>query len=258
MTRIDVPAEVAAIFDEFADRPFVAYPSLTRDELFALGDSPLFVDTDDAAWWGGLAEDTRPEVLASAQRGLLARGLVDIDSTDNARLDVSSRLRILLALRAAPAFVTLVGNYRHPSPILRCYGVLGPDERVAVLVEARVITGVAEYLLCRPNYAATTVARLLLAPPDTEDPEAVPAPDELGARMVRRRLELFPPGSMERGRRFLAHAGLAAGALAEVDADGHAGPAREATEQSVVDLVTESWAADAVATFDELVEDGRS
>ncbi len=245
------------LFDQFGDEPFVPYPTLTRDELLSLNDAPLLRDTEDSAWWAGLDERTRAEVFATAQRGLLARGLVSIDPADARQLDITARVRTVLALRSAPAFVTLVGNAGQPSPGLRCYGVLGPDEQVAVLVEARIITGVAEYLLCRPNYAATVVTRFLFAPPDGSDPAAEPAPAALGSRMVQRRLELFAPGALDRGRRYLASAGTSAGALAPVDADGRAGQARGVTEQAVVELVSSTWGEHAATGFDALSGDVR-
>lgn len=241
------PVDITEMFDEIADKPCVPYPSLTRDELLALADAPLLNDADDAGWWDALTVQARHEVLATAQRGLLARGLVSIDRSDAEQLDIGRPLRTVLALRRAPAFVTLIGNTRHPSPVLRCYGAVDADGRIAVLIEARVITGVAEYLLCSPSYAATTAARLLLAPPDAEDPEAVEGPQELGGRIVRRRLEIFPPGSLHHGHRYLAFAGKTAGALASVDDDGHAGQPREAGEQTVAELIAGHWGADAVA-----------
>jgi hypothetical protein len=249
------PAEVVRLFEALGEEQFVRYPSLTRDELISIGDQPMLHDAEDLAWWDGLDEGTRAQVRATAQRGLLARGLVSLDGSDPAVLDVSSPLRTVLALRRVPAFVTLVGPAAGRSPTLRCYGVLGPDSRTAVLLEARILTGVAEYLLCTPAYAATAVTRFLFAPPDPDDPAAVPAEAELGGRMVLRRLELFPPGELSDGRRFVAVAGVSAGALAPVGSDGRPGPAAQVSEQSVVDLVSAHWAGDTVAAA-RLVTDG--
>ncbi len=238
---VQPPFAVEQLFDDLGDEEYVSYPPLTRDELVGLGDEPLLRDIEDLTWWSDLDERTRTEVSATAQRGLLARGLVALDPAGATRIDVTPRVRTVLALRSAPAFVTLVGNVGRPSPTLRCYGVLGPEQRVAVLVEARIMTGIAEYLLCRPAYAAGVVTRFLLAPPDASDPDARPAPDGLGTHVVQRRLELFPPGSLDRGQRFLASAGTAAAALAPVGPDGHAGQARSVSERSVLDLVAATW-----------------
>jgi hypothetical protein len=241
-----VVSELGDQLAQLADADHVEYPAITRDELIALNDAPAFADTADLSWWGGLTDSTRDELRASAQRGLLARGLVTLDPDDPARLVVDDRIGFVLAVRSVPAFVTIAGNVSSADPMLRCYGILGHSaELAAVLVEARLLPGVSEFVLGTPTYAATALTRCLYAQPDATDPDAV-AVHNPAKRVVVRRMEMFPPGVRSGGRRYLALAGVTAGALAAVDATGRRGPLAEVTEQGVIDLVLAGWTDDAV------------
>lgn len=238
-------ADLQARLAELAEVDHVGYPPLTRDELLSLGDRPAFADRADLTWWGGLDERTRAEVRATAQRGLLARCLASIDRDEPTALVVDDRLALVLAVRTMPAFVTVAGNAASGDPMLRCYGVLDAGGSLAaVLLEARLLPGVSEFVLGTPHYAATALTRLLYAPPDQSDPAATSADHPAGGVLVRR-MEMFPPGITSGGRRYLIMAAATAGALATVDAAGRPGPLTEITEQAVVDLVLSGWSDDA-------------
>ena len=53
-------------------------PSLTREELIALGDNPVLRSAEDDAWWAGLDEAAQVAVLFTARRGLVARDLLRV------------------------------------------------------------------------------------------------------------------------------------------------------------------------------------
>lgn len=234
------------VFAELAEVDHVDYPALTRDELISLGDTPAFADRADLAWWGGLDDATRAELRASAQRGLLARGLARIDTEDPTKLAVEDRVARTLAVRSLPAFVTIAGNVSSADVALRCHGILDEqDALAAVLLEARLLPGISEFVLATPAYAATALTRFLFAEPDPADPGAV-AVQNPAKRVVVRRMEMFPAGVVSGGRRYLVLAGVMAGALATVDDTGRRGPLTEVTEQAVIDLVLAGWADDAV------------
>jgi hypothetical protein len=202
-----------ALLDDLDGHESVPYPSLTRDELLSLGDEPLLLDTDDVEWLDRLSPGTRAEVVATAQRGLVARDLVS--ARDAETLDVDRRVRMILALRRVPAFVTLAGS-ASDHPVFRCYGVLGPDGTAAVLVEVRRMPGVGEYRLCTPRYAAGVVSRFLLTP----------SPG-------RRRLEMFPPGSLTHGERYFV---VPPGTLRTPS-----GQESPATPGGLAELITARW-----------------
>ena len=80
----------------------VRLPRLTREELAALGDRPILVDAEDRAWWDGLDDSRRAEITTTARHGLLARELARPDGDG---LELDGRLKFILAVRSAPAWL---------------------------------------------------------------------------------------------------------------------------------------------------------
>ena len=231
--------EVAALLERLDGVDHVDLPTLTREELLSLGDLPAFGDADDLAWWGGLSSETRDEVAAGAQRGLLGRRLIGPDA-DPTRVRVDPDLQVTLAIRSAPAFLTVVGVPGRPTPSVRALGVLDEHGAVsAVLLERRPVAGVCDFVLASESYAAMAVTRFLFEPPTADDPDARPVDSPL-QRVLLRRVETFAAGDPT-GVRHLAYAGVTAGALAPIDARGHAGVPVPVTEASMIDTVRAEW-----------------
>lgn len=85
------------------------------------------------------------------------------------------------------------------------------------------------------------VTRFLFEPPAEDDPDARQVDSPL-QRLVLRRLETFATGEPV-GVRHLAYAGITAGALADVDAEGQPGTPAPVTEESMIDTVRAEWRA---------------
>jgi len=82
-------------FGRLRDVDHIVLPSLTREELFSLGDRPAFGE-----------------------------------SADPSTVSVHPDVRLVLAVRSEPAFLSLIGLRGRPEPLVRAYGFL--DERAQV------------------------------------------------------------------------------------------------------------------------------
>ena len=181
----------------------VRLPRLTREELVALGDRPVLVDADDRSWWAGLDRDQQREIVTTAQHGLIAR---DLARPDGDGLELDGRLKFVLAVRSAPAWLGVAsGDTR-----LLAHGVDLP-EGPFVLLEHRPLPGVANFvgMKAEPGVDAI-VAFLLRSPADGED-------------VVSRRLEVLHPEPEPDTQRRILLVGRREARVAPVSADGVAG-----------------------------------
>jgi hypothetical protein len=182
----------------------VRLPRLTREELVALGDQPALVDAEDQAWWQGLDEKQRSQVVEGAWRGLLARNLARSTRTG---LEADARLRFILSARRAPAWLAVASA----DTALRAHGLQLP-EGPYVLLEHRPVPGVANFvgMKLEPGLEGV-VAFLLRVPPEGQD-------------TVTRRLEVFHPEPHAAVERRLLVVGDHVAQIATVSTDGRAGP----------------------------------
>jgi hypothetical protein len=236
--------DIAALAELFGTADHLDYPCLTREQLLAVADRPVVTDARDLQWWQDLDDRTRTELVEAGQRSLLAADHVRLDPERPSDLVLSPAVQAIVAIRSAPAFVSVAGGERLDQPALRCFGVrmdqpAGPED-FAVLLEARITRGVSEFILGTARYAAVAVTRFVLAPPAPGDPDAVEVDEPLG-RVLVRRLQLFPPGTFSGGQRLRLYAGLTAGAVEELaDDDSTTGPV-STTEADLVDRILTSW-----------------
>ena len=242
-------SDVRHLLDHFGrlrDVDHIDLQALTREELFSLGDRPAFGDSADLAWWGSLAAPARADIEASAQRGLVGRRLVQ-PGVDPSTISVHPDLRLVLAMRSEPAFLSVIGLRGRPEPLVRAYGVLGEHAEVAaVLLERAVVPGVSDFVLGSAAYAAMAMTRFLFEPPTADDPDAQVVDSPLQLLLLRRFETLLRGESV--GVRHLAYAGVTAGALAEVDDEGRSGEPVPVTEQSMIENVLDEWRACAART----------
>lgn len=165
---IDLSTAVLALLGEHGD---ASLPSLTREELRALGDRPVLGHGGDDAWWDGLDEPARRLVVETAQRGLIARELIQA-AEGEPPLRVSDVVQVVLRARHEPAWIVVVGEPSEdpsvPAAQVALYGIdLAAQETAAVLIAAR-IEGIYAHRLTSPARAMDAAVEWLLAPPATD------------------------------------------------------------------------------------------
>lgn len=101
--RFDLAAAIAVLIEETGDRQLA---SLTREELYGVGDDPVLGHAADLVWWDGLTEREQGLVLETAQRGLVARNLLVPDGADE--VVAADEVRIVLAARRAPSRIVVL------------------------------------------------------------------------------------------------------------------------------------------------------
>jgi hypothetical protein len=94
---------VAQLTGADGDRQLV---SLTREELYGVGDDPVLGHAADVVWWDGLSEREQALVLETAQRGLVARNLLVPDGAGE--LVAADEVRVVLAARRAPSTIVVL------------------------------------------------------------------------------------------------------------------------------------------------------
>jgi hypothetical protein len=206
-------AAVARLLDELADAGQLRLPTLTADELAALGglEARPLVDAESLDWWQGLSEDARRAVEASALRGLVARGLLapgrEGAEAGRVALTPAPELAILLAAQRGPNFVGV--GVEVDRPVLRLFGVADEASGLRCVVSERVTGMLHDYVLWSPHHAPTALAAWACAPPQDSGQEAV------------RTLDLVTPGAGGPTRtRFSVMATATGGLLSEPDAGG--------------------------------------
>lgn len=146
-------------------------PSLTREELYALGDQPVLADAADVRWWDGLSQHARDLVAETAQRGLIARNLITAsDAVQGPPLVVDDSVQVILQARRMPSWLIVVGEPTDdktlPPAQVALSGIdLREHDTSAVLMSTR-IAGIYAHRLTRPRTALDAAAEWLLAVPD--------------------------------------------------------------------------------------------
>jgi hypothetical protein len=196
----------------------VRLPRLTREELFAVGDKPVLIDSEDQAWWDGIGEASRAELVTAAQRGLVAR---DLARPNGDKLDLDGRLTLILGARSAPAWIAVASGLTQ----MRVYG-MDMAEGPYALLEHRPVPGVANFVGMRLQPAVEAITAFLLrAPEPGEDTSA-------------RRLEVMHPKPDEHRERRLVVVGPRQASMAPVSVDGVAGDYSKVTSRSLTKEVT--------------------
>lgn len=55
------------------DERDIVLPSLTREELIAMGDEPALAEGEDELWWQAQGDEVREALVTACHRGLVAR-----------------------------------------------------------------------------------------------------------------------------------------------------------------------------------------
>jgi hypothetical protein len=146
----------------------VELPSLTAEQLTAIGaeDVSIVRRQGPPQWLSQWPEEMRTAVLATALRGVVARGLVRAPTRDelerareSGRLDIEplGDLRLILSARRAPSYVVLAVR---DSSVGAVYGFTGPDGDPAVVHEEVSPEGFHAFRLRTPENAAAALAEL--------------------------------------------------------------------------------------------------
>jgi len=164
----------------------VTLPTLTREELVALGDAPVLADGADAQWWTGLDADARQLVVQAAQRGLVARRLLTARPGQD-ELFVADEVQVILRARHEPSWLVVLREPDQTEGADVRVVVSGIDLRVhetaAALIGIRV-DGIYAHRLAAGPTAVEAVVGWLLRPP---------AP---GASTVGRTVEALTPAEV--------------------------------------------------------------
>lgn len=96
--RFHLPEVTARLVGEAGDSQLA---SLTREELYGVGDDPVLGHAADLVWWDALTEREQGLVLETAQRGLVARNLLVPDGAGE--LVAADEVRVVLSARRAPS-----------------------------------------------------------------------------------------------------------------------------------------------------------
>jgi hypothetical protein len=206
----------------------VTLPSLTDEELAVLGDTPALHDRDSEAAWAALDTPVRDAVATAVLRGLVARDLLTPQDED---LVLTDDIRLILAVRASPAFVTVADEMDATTHRpLRVHGIdLDDHLRYAALIEATG-AGVHRFLLTTIQDAATRLVAWTLAPRD-------------GTEVVTRSLEILHPcDDSPLYTRALVLAAHGSARIALLDDTGTAGDHLPATAQSLRTWLDDAWA----------------
>jgi hypothetical protein len=175
-----------AVLDLLGSAGDAKLPSLTRDELFALGDRPALGHAEDDLWWAELDSEARDLVAETAQRGLIARNLIVAGESDPP-LAVADPVQIVLRTRNAPAWLLVLGepgaDSTLPAVQVALLGIdLAAHRTSAVLIATRIV-GIWAHRLTVPAIAMDAAVSWLLRPP--------PA----GKKTVGRTIEALLPAS---------------------------------------------------------------
>jgi len=144
----------------------VQLPSLSREELFALGDCPALAHTDDQKWWDGLSGSEQVLVRGTAERGLLARNLLRLPEGSD-ELELDEGVWTILAARRRPSWLAIMQGLDEPGAEVQVIvsGIdLSPGLTMAVLVRARIAGVHAHRLIAAPKAPGVMVDWLLREP----------------------------------------------------------------------------------------------
>ncbi len=194
-----------------AHGPGPALPTLTREELIALADVALLGHSGDAEWWATLTSGEQAAVARTAQRSLVARGLL-VPTGDGRSLEPVEQVRTVLRSRSAPDWLVVARDVEPDT---------GGRFVASGLPEAAVLSGRVDGLYLHeqrdPAAARRRVAEWVLR---TEDAPAVRSVEIFGAGLVHA-LNGGPAGPAEPASTWASVAVASDGAqLAERTPDG--------------------------------------
>lgn len=179
-------ARAQRLMDDALNRGRVELPTLTREELAALGalDVGAIRDGEEISWWTGMDEDMRQAVAVAAIRGLGARGLLDLaprqpaGDSEQVQLPLEPELSAVLVPRANPAFLIVgrdpVGGQRGRTWV---YGIVEQGRGLRCILFERVEdTALHRFALCAPARGLTDFAEWACAPATAVDENGRPGP----------------------------------------------------------------------------------
>lgn len=193
----DREARARRLVDEALSTGEVQLPTLTREELAALGslESGPWRDADDLSWWAEMTEEARTAVTVGAIRGLGARGLLDLtqpaaDAAGLVQLAPEPELGSVLAARVGPAFV-VVGGEPDAGQLgrFRLYGVAEGGGLRCLVTELVEDNGLHRFALRSPGAGFAAFAEWACAPATQVDAEGRPRPPVRTLEVVRPRAE---------------------------------------------------------------------
>jgi hypothetical protein len=224
-------ATVATVRELIRERGDAALPSLTREELFTLGDAAQLAHAGDLAWWDGLDSAARALVAATAERGLIARNLLRAEPGRD-EFVIDPAVQVVLRARSEPSWLMVLREPETSADTwLVASGVdLEADRTAAMLISAR-IEGIYANRLTTVDVGMTTLLGWLLG-----------APAE-GKPYVARSVEMIRP--REAGvrdtvtdTRLIVMTGTTTVHVSELDPDGNVGPAQPCTPDELRDLLS--------------------
>ncbi len=229
------------------DERDIALPSLTREELIAMGDEPALAEAEDELWWQAQSDEVREALVTACHRGLVARQLL-VPDLQTGGLVATDAVRVVLETRRHPSWLCVV---REPvgqeDTRVVIYGIEHESAPPAAMICARV-EGIYLLRLTSAETAIDEAARWLT---DLEFHTETPDDLDREGRPLLRAVEIVlprRPGVRDEPadrRALLAWAGEA-WRLAELDTQGDAMP-----EQQVSTGDVRSWLRDAIARSDE-------
>jgi hypothetical protein len=166
MNEPALPPGMQALMDRVDAGGDLRLPSLTREELLALGSAahPL-IDAAEARWLAELSDDDRSSAAAAGARSLHERGLL---GRDDGRLMTKPEVQVLVALRRSPALVMIAADDSAASPAIRMYTAAHRSGEIEAVLAERVTPQGHAFLLCDPGTAVKELAAWAIAPPSKD------------------------------------------------------------------------------------------
>jgi hypothetical protein len=210
------------------DAQDISLPSLTREELVAMGDEPMLAEAEDELWWQAQSDEVREALVGASHRGLVARGLLKPDLETGGLVAVDT-VRVVLETRRHPSWLCVVREpVAQDETRVVIAGIERDDAPPAAMITAR-IEGIHLSRLMGADEAVGEAVRWLT---DTEFHTDTPNGMDPAGRPLLRAVEvLLPrrPGVREEmgDRRALLVAVDSSWRLAEVDAQGTTQPEQQ-------------------------------
>ncbi len=207
----------------------VPLPTLTKDELWILGDDPVLRDATYDGEWAALGSVTKAALTETVLRGLVARELA---TPSQGKLVLHDGVRLLLGVRADPAFLVVGdevdGDLRRP---MRAYGIDVEERTTAAVLLEFAADGLHRHLLTQPQDAALRLAAWALEPRDDVE-------------VVARTLEVLEPSGRTDEpsyRRAIVLAASGAARMAPLDGEGRPGDPELVDVSTLAEWLRSAW-----------------